>query len=166
MKKQILKIQFVTFFLASTILFASCSSTTTINSVPNNAKVYLNGEYVGLTPYTHSDTKILGTTTQVRLEKEGYEDFNNSFSRNEEVDAGAIIGGIFVWIPFLWTMKYKPSRTYEMQPIDGYIKEIPSEEKKSILSKADQLRELKALLDEGLITKEEYEKERLKILEN
>jgi len=46
---------------------------------------------------------------------EGYEDFLGSFSRDEEVDVGAIIGGIFFLFPFLWTMKYKPFHTYELK---------------------------------------------------
>jgi hypothetical protein len=38
-------------------------------------------------------------------------------ARNERVDAGAIVGGLFFWIPFLWTMQYNPSHTYEMVPL-------------------------------------------------
>lgn len=63
-------------------------------------------------------------------------------------------------------MKYKPSSTYEMTPLDGQSREISKKEEKSLLSKAQQLRELKAMYEEGLITKEEYEKERKRILEN
>lgn len=107
----------VSLLMAGVMLFASCSSTTLIESRPSGAKVYLNGEYVGETPYSHSDTKIVGSATAVRLEKEGYETFNTSFSRNENADVGAIIGGIFFLFPFLWTMKYKPVRTYELRPL-------------------------------------------------
>ncbi len=103
--------------LALTLLFASCSSTTLIQSHPSGAKVYMNEEYMGVTPYSYSDTKIVWSTTSIRLEKEGYEPFYTSLSRNEEVDVGAIIGGIFVWIPFLWTMKYKPVHNYELRPL-------------------------------------------------
>ncbi|MBE0655835.1 MAG: PEGA domain-containing protein, partial [Bacteroidales bacterium] len=78
---------------------------------------YINDEPLGRTPYTYTDTKIVGSTNIVRLELEGYEPLYTSFSRNEEVDPGAIIGGILVWVPFLWTMKYKPSHFYELKPI-------------------------------------------------
>jgi hypothetical protein len=50
------------------------------------------------------------------LEKEGYEPLNTIFSRNEEVDPGAIVGGVFFLFPFLWTMKYKPTHNYELMP--------------------------------------------------
>lgn len=61
----------------------------------------MNEEYKGVTPLTYSDTKIVGSVTTLRLEKEGYETFNTLLSRNERVDVGAIIGGLFVLVPFL-----------------------------------------------------------------
>ncbi len=142
-----------------------------IQSNPSGAKLYLDEESVGVTPYRHRDTKIVGSTTYVRLEKEGYETLNTAFSRNEEADVGAIIGGIFLLFPFLWTMKYKPSHTYEMASLSG---EAPaptnrpmqqqSIQPQSTGTKAAKLRELKGLLDEELITQEEYDTERAKIM--
>ncbi|GAA4407681.1 hypothetical protein GCM10023187_28610 [Nibrella viscosa] len=153
--------------LAGSILLASCSSSTTIISKPSGAKVYLNGQPVGTTPYTHSDTRIVGSTTTVRLEKEGYETLNTSFSRDEQADVGAIIGGVFLLVPFLWTMKYNPTHTYELieagfQPPRTMPIGVVSES--VVKSKADKLRELKQLLDEKLITPEDYEKQKAKIL--
>ncbi len=96
---------------------AGCTSTTVIKSVPEGATVYLNGERVGMTPYTLSDTKIVGSSNSIVLKKEGYQDFAAVFSRNEEADVGAIVGGVFVLVPFLWTMGYKPTHTYELTPL-------------------------------------------------
>ena len=104
--------------LAGIMFFASCTSTTLIQSTPSGAKVYLNEEYAGVTPYSHSDTKIVGSTTYVRLEKEGYETLNTSITKNEDADVGAIIGGFFLLVPFLWTMKYKPFHNYELKPLN------------------------------------------------
>lgn len=153
--------------LAVSLLLASCSSTTMINSSPNGAKVFLNGEQVGTTPYAHSDTKIVGSTTTVKLEKEGYETFNTTFSRSEKADVGAIIGGVFVLVPFFWTMKYKPERTYELIPLAGTkVEEAKKNSETLVTSKAEELRSLKKLLDDKVITTEEYEKEKKKILGN
>lgn len=167
MKNQTMTTKTISLLLAGSILLTSCVSTTMIQSNPSGAKVYLNGEPVGTTPYTHRDTKIVGSTTTVKLEKEGYDPLNTSFSRDEEADVGAIIGGIFVLVPFLWTMKYKPTHTYELTPSSGneqpIIKTNPQQNQAK--SKADRLRELKQLLDEKVITQEEYEKEKKKILE-
>jgi hypothetical protein len=52
---------------------------------------------------------------------------NSALSRNERADVGAIIGGIFLLFPFLWTMKYNPVHTYELRSLDS-----------ASLTKADQ----------------------------
>ncbi|HCY19218.1 MAG TPA: PEGA domain-containing protein [Deltaproteobacteria bacterium] len=101
------------------ISLSACSSTTVINSDPNGAMVFLNGEKAGVTPYMYTDTKIIGSTNTVLLKKEGYQDFSTVFSRNENANVGAIIGGVFVLVPFLWAMDYKPSHSYEMVPLKG-----------------------------------------------
>ena len=157
----------ISLILAGSILLISCSSTTMIQSNPSGAKVYLNGEPVGTTPYTHQDTKIVGSLTTVKLEKEGFDPLNTSFSRDEVVDIGAIIGGVFVFVPFLWTMKYKPSHTYELTPSSVYEQTLikPNQQQIQTKSKADRLRELKELLDEKVVTQKEYENEKKKILE-
>lgn len=159
----------VALLLAGSMVLASCSSTTMIQSTPTGAKLYVDGEPVGKTPYSHRDTKIVGTSTSIKLEKEGYEPFTTSFSRNEEVDVGAIIGGLFVWIPFLWTMKYKATHSYELTPLVG-TQQAPASvipQTNTILgSKAERLRELKGLLDDKIITPAEYEVEKKKILED
>jgi hypothetical protein len=161
-----LKTKTISFLLAASILVSGCASTTLIQSTPEGAKVFLNGEMVGRTPYSHRDTKIVGSTTSVKLEKEGYEPFTTSFSKDEEVDAGAIIGGLFFFIPFLWTMKYKPVHSYELSPYIGTDQPVQMAPGQTtpVKSKTERLRDLKQLLDEKVITKEEFEKEKTKIL--
>ncbi|PKR80629.1 hypothetical protein CW751_09675 [Brumimicrobium salinarum] len=175
----------IALLLAMTLFLTSCASTTMINSVPSGANVYIDSEPVGTTPYSHTDSKVTGSTTRIKLTKDGYEDFYYPMTKDEEVHVGAVVGGFLIMIPFLWTLKYKPSRTYELIPLDNEIKEevievekqkeihtspketeFKTEKKKSsITSKADRLRELKALLDEGILTQEEFENEKKKILE-
>ena len=98
-------IRFISLSLAIIMLFASCSSTTMIQSKPDKAKVYIDGAYVGETPYLHSDTKIVGSSMVVRLEKEGFSPLVTTITKDEEINIGAIIGGLFVAVPFLWTMQ-------------------------------------------------------------
>lgn len=157
----------VSFVLAATLFLESCSSSTLIQSIPSGAKIYLDGEPVGTTPYRHRDTKITGSTSTVRLELEGYESLHTAFSRDEEVDAGAIVGGVFLLVPFLWTMKYKPTHTYELSPLLPIEKHSPLNKQDSGMSgtKAARLRELKQLLDEKILSPEEYQKEKRKILD-
>ena len=130
--------------------------------------MYLDGEPVGQTPYNHSDTRIVGTCTAVQLKKESYDTFNTNLCRNEEADVGAIIGGLFLLFPFLWTMKYKPTHTYQLLPSSANLEDNKGEVQPDTVisaSKAERLRELKKLLDEGILTQEEFEKENKKILE-
>ena len=97
-------------FMAALILFSSCASSTVFRTTPEGAKVYADGQYLGTTLVTYSDTKIVGSSTNIRIEKEGYKTVNAVLSRSEQADIGAIVGGLFVWIPFLWTMKYNPEQ--------------------------------------------------------
>jgi hypothetical protein len=101
--------------LLLTILFSSCSSSTMIQSIPSGAKVYLDSEYAGTTPCLMKDMKISFSQTHVELKEEGYENFITTLSKDEEVNVGAIIGGLFVWVPFLWVMDYKATHTYELE---------------------------------------------------
>ncbi|HRZ43193.1 MAG TPA: PEGA domain-containing protein [Bacteroidales bacterium] len=116
--KQISKsMRWLAVMLAVAVLATSCASTTLINSIPSGAKVYIDGEPAGTTPLAYSDQKIVGSSTEVKLKKEGYEDHNVIITRDEEVDVGALIAGILFYVPFLWVMKYKPSHTYELTPV-------------------------------------------------
>lgn len=150
--------------LAGTISLVACSSATVIESVPSGAKLYINGEPVGTTPYTHRDTRIVGSTNLLRLEREGYTPLSASFSRDEEADVGAIIGGIFVLVPFLWAMKYKPAHRYELSPATpvGTPSANPNEGQGK--SKLEKLQILQQLLEKKAITQEEFEQEKKKIL--
>jgi hypothetical protein len=149
------------------MLISSCASTTMIRSYPENASIYINGEHVGETPYPYTDSKISFSSTNIRLEKEGYEPVYETLCRDEEIDAGAVVGGLLFWYPFLWTFKYKPVHSYDLEPIDGESEmayESPGRDLTQ--SEIDQLRQLKSLLDEGVLTPEEYQREKEKILTN
>jgi hypothetical protein len=106
--------------IALTLLLAfgitACTSSTVIRSNVPGARVYLNDMYVGNTPFVMSDTKIVGSTTRVRVEAEGYEPYRGVITRNEVFDVGACIGGVLVLFPFLWIMGYQPDRLYELAP--------------------------------------------------
>ncbi len=152
----------ISILLAGSLLLTSCASTTMIQSSPNGAKLYLDGESAGQTPYSLTDTKIVGSCTSVKLEKTGYKTFYANICKNEEADIGAIIGGIFFLFPFLWTMKYKPFHRYDLIPITN------SQQKQQYLnikSKMEKLRELKQMFDQGILTQKEYIKAKNKVLE-
>lgn len=109
----------ITFTLALSLVFAGCTSSTVIRSNVPGAQVFLDGQYVGNTPYTMSDTKIVGSSTQVRIEAPGYAPTVATITRNEEFSVGACIGGVFLLVPFLWIMDYKPDHFYQLTPGTG-----------------------------------------------
>jgi hypothetical protein len=65
---------------------------------------------------------------------------------------------------YAYNIEYTGCKTQEKQTII-----VPAAPEKSLIerakNKADQLREMKKLLDDGILTQEEYEKEKTKILE-
>jgi len=133
--------------------------------MPSKAKVYIDGTLAGETPYAYSDTRIVGSSISLKIEKEGYTPLMSNITRDEEVDVGAVIGGFICLVPFLWTMKYKPVHTYELKSNEGGTatesQNVPAPQK----STAEKLRELKQLLDEGVLTQAEFDKQKTKILE-
>ena len=93
-----------------------CSSSTVIRSNPSGARVFLDGAYVGTTPYTLSDSKIVGSTTLIRLEYPGLPPTSVAVSRNEDLKVGTLIAGIFLLVPLLWVMGYDAEHTFELAP--------------------------------------------------
>lgn len=183
MRKGRFFIEFIAIVLTGSVFISGCTSATLIQSTPSGAKLYLDGEPVGNTPYKHKDSKVVTTTTRVKLELDGYETLTTTFSKDEEINVCAACGGIFFLVPWLWVLGYKDTHTYELKPIvPGSEQPVqntakPAEEKTQPVkeqeqqtgakkSKADQLRELKQLLDEKIITEQEFEKEKKKILES
>ena len=109
------------------MLFYSCSSSTCIQTSQGAAKLYINNEYKGTTPYVHTDTRIVGSTLVLKLEKEGYKPLITTITKDEEIDPGAIAGGIFFGVPFLWTMRYHPNHIYELVKLPPEIDTISDE---------------------------------------
>ena len=103
----------------SLVILSGCTSMTQIQTVPSGAKIYVNDELYGETPYTMSDTKIIGATTSIRFEKSGYKPFYTFIQRTEEFDPGPVVCGfLFTPVWWLWAMKYKPVHLYELVPAE------------------------------------------------
>jgi hypothetical protein len=152
--------------IALVVFLSGCASTTMIKSIPSGAKVYINGEPVGVTPYLYTDTKIIFSPVNVDIIKEGYKPVYESFRRDEEFNPSTFIGGIFVWPLWLWTLDYKSSHTYELVPVSEVGENDAAKEiQYSGSNRIEKLKELKEMLDEKLITEDDYKKAKQKILE-
>lgn len=157
--------QRLTLFILIAAVFASCSSSTMITSTPSGAKLYIDGEMVGTTPYKHRDYKPMMSKLSIRLEKPGYETLHTDITKDDDVHVGAAIGGFFLFFPWIWVMEYKGNYHYELASVSPDDPEWEIQQANRPKSKVERLIELKALLDQGIITQEEFEKEKKKILD-
>jgi len=96
-------------------LLTACASETVLRTNVPGAKVFIDGSYVGTTPYTLRDTKIVGSTTSLRFESPGFAPTTVELHRDEQLSVGALIGGLFLLVPFLWIMGYKGEHTFDLQ---------------------------------------------------
>ncbi len=111
--------------ILSLLLISACSSSTLIKVSDPDARIYVNGEYIGVGQATYTDKKVAFSNNDVTIKKPGCDPVSYSFRRNEKPDGGAIVGGIFVTIPFLWVTEYKKEHNYEYDCIS--VGEVSSE---------------------------------------
>lgn len=152
---KIINYKIIILLLNCSILFYSCSSTM-INSRPEGAKIFINDQFVGHTPYKHSDMSIAGTKVDVRLEMDGYETYKMAFYRSEKLLAIPLILGIIIWPFALWVQGYDNNRIYDLRP--------EKNDEYDEYDEYEKLRKLKSLFDDGIISKEEFENEKRLIL--
>jgi hypothetical protein len=93
-----------------------CASTTLIKSIPPGAQLSIDGQFVGETPHFYTDKAIAGTLRTVTLKKEGYRDFTGYIKR-EKLSVPALIGGIFLIVPFAWVLEYPSQYSFEMEKL-------------------------------------------------
>lgn len=88
-----------------------------ITSHPEGARVSVEGREIGITPCRYSDSKVLLSETYIQIDLEGYETVRSFIVKDGSVNAGAIVGGLFLFVPFLWVMGYPPNYHYELIPV-------------------------------------------------
>ena len=94
------------------LLQVSCASKTVIRVSDPQAKIYVDGEYKGMGNVTHRDTKIIGSSTPIRIEKAGCQPQNHELTRDEKFAFWPCVGGVLVLFPFLWIMGYNAEHNY------------------------------------------------------
>jgi hypothetical protein len=99
--------------LVATAGLVACSSGTSIRVSDPDARIYVNGEYVGTGKGHYSDRKPAFTKQDVTLRKEGCADETYSFRRNERPALGAIVSAYYLYLPILWFTGYKNHHAYE-----------------------------------------------------
>ena len=100
---------------ASLAAVAACSSETSIRTSDPDARIYVNGEYVGTGKGYYSDRKPAFTKQEVTLRKDGCAEQRYTIRRNERPDLGAIVGAYYLAVPVLWLTQYKDRHAYEFE---------------------------------------------------
>lgn len=162
--------------LGFSILFTSCATLFTgstqrvyIDSNPKGAEIIIDGQKQGKTPANVKVDRELDALMDggkaIQLKLDGYK--NNGYELDAELNPVAIINlfNILFWGIDAVTgaiTKYDNHYNFEMIPIEDNVS-VPK--KTNSGDKYEKLTKLKKLLDDGVITQEEYDKEKAKILE-
>lgn len=90
----------ITTFLAA----AGCAHTVHLNSYPEGATVYVDGEEIGETPTTFQETTGWGESHLVRIEKDGYQTASrvvNQSGWHSGLVVASVVGALFLCWPAL-----------------------------------------------------------------
>jgi hypothetical protein len=98
---------------AGLVVLGACSSGTSIGVSDPDARIYVNGEYIGTGKGYYSDRKPAFTKQEVTVRKEGCAEQSYTIRRNERPDLGAIVSAYYLAVPVLWVTQYKHRHVYE-----------------------------------------------------
>jgi hypothetical protein len=101
--------------IATLAALAGCSSGTSIRVSEPDARIYVNGEYVGTGKGYYSDRKPAFTKQEVAVRKDGCAEQRYTIRRNEKPDLGAIVSAYYLAVPILWVTQYKDRHAYEFE---------------------------------------------------
>jgi len=94
---------------------AACSSGTQITVSDEDARIYVNGDYVGTGDGYYSDRRPAFTTQQVTLRRDGCVEQSYPMRRNERPHYGAIVSAAAFALPIFWVTQYKNEHDYEFE---------------------------------------------------
>ncbi len=110
-----------------TFVATGCASTVLINSSPDGAEVFIDGQSIGYTPTSYTDSGIVFSNRQVEVHLDGYEVHRATIRRDAEINVGALLGGIFcLWPLFLWALDYPSQVNYQLRPLYGEMEMPPA----------------------------------------
>ena len=95
---------FVACAIATFLAAAGCAHTVNLNSYPEGAKVYVDGEEIGETPATYHETTGWGESHLVRIEKDGYQPASRVVDQSgwhSGLVVASVVGGLFLCWPAL-----------------------------------------------------------------
>ena len=95
------------------LVITGCSTFVTIRTDPERARLYINDEPKGKTPFTDNLPDGLFARYIYRIEADGYKPLYGELQK--EFKWGAFIGGWFFLFPWLWASGPRPFYSFELQ---------------------------------------------------
>lgn len=165
----ILTLSLLVFGTSCATLLTGTQQRVSIDSNPQGADIIIDGQKLGVTPskvkVDRDLNALLEDGKEIELEMQGYR--KNGYVLDATINPIVILNtvNLMFWGIDIITgavTKYDNYYTFELIPFDSNV--VTPDSKKED-DKYDKLIKLKKLLDDGVITQEEFEKEKAKILE-
>ena len=118
MNSRIANIYRVAVAILAAVAVMSCGTMVTIETQPEDARVYLNQRPLGEAPVDVELSNFVGNSYQVRIERDGYETIRTDLQKEVKV-GNLIVGLILVWPLLLWTWGPQPYQYYELEEEPG-----------------------------------------------
>lgn len=142
-------------------VLAGCTQTTRFRSDPPGARVSIDGAFTGITPARYDMPEHpLPTVLRYRIERGGY--LPQEGEIRPDFGGARFVGALFtVGLVYVFRNPYIYRETYDfaLSPLDN-----PRDIQAEPLRIDERLRRLKDLLNQGLISEEEYQRQRGAIL--
>ena len=85
----------VMILLSLSTLLSGCMTSTRFTTKPEGAKLYINGDYMGVTPIIFNDKRGLPTRLHIKVKKEGYKELNFYLDKSPDY-----LGTLSLLIPY------------------------------------------------------------------
>ncbi len=100
---------------------SGCVQSSVITSDPEGAEVWVQGEYLGMTPATYRSRSGLPQRFSIRLEKPGYEPVRAAGIEKlymADISLLALLPGI---VPYFFTARLEEGYEFKLRPVPGTI---------------------------------------------
>jgi len=151
--------------VACCLVVARCSEAVMVRSYPPGSKLYVNGQFVGVTPavYTVGRSDFSKGDFAVRLDRTGYTSTDGVLSK--QICGGRVTGGVFtLGILFLFKNPtcFTSPQDFSLEPLPGQaVSDSGTPHQPTVEERLDRIQKMR---EQGIITNEEYEHYRTEIL--
>ena len=149
------------------LVLAGCTESAMVRSYPPGSKLYVNGEFVGVTPviYAVDSAEFSKRDFAVHLDRVGYTSADGVLRK--QVCPGRVTGGVFT-LGILFLFKHPTCFTspqdFSLEPLpDQIVTDGGTPHQPTVEERLDRIRKMR---EQGIITNEEFEHYRREILKD